>query len=102
MYKRQKGLTGAPAAQCLERAGIVANMNPIPSDTVDLKVMSGLRFGTSGATTRGLNVPEFEAVGDLIAEALEGLRRNPSDNSVVERSVGASVARIAARFPTYE
>jgi glycine hydroxymethyltransferase len=99
---RAKGLAGAPAAQSLERAGIIANMNPIPWDTVDLKVMSGLRFGTSGATTRGLGVAEFEAVGDLIAEVLEGLRRSPNDNSAVEHSVSARVAEIAARFATYD
>lgn len=98
---RAKGLTGAPAAQSLERAGIIANMNPIPSDTVDLKVMSGLRFGVSGATTRGLGVAEFEAIGDRIAEVLEGLRAHPGDNSAVEARVGASIGEIAARFPTY-
>ena len=99
---RAKGLTGALAAQSLERAGIITNMNPIPSDTVDLKIMSGLRFGTSGATTRGLGVAEFEAIGDLIAEVLEGLRQSPTDNSTVEQRVGASVGEIAARFPTYD
>jgi len=98
---RAKGLTGAPAAQSLERAGIIANMNPIPSDTVDLKIMSGLRFGVSGATTRGLGVADFEAIGDLIAEVLERLRENPSDNRAVEARIGASVSEIAARFPTY-
>lgn len=98
---RAKGLTGAPAAQSLERAGIIANMNPIPSDTVDLKVMSGLRFGTSGATTRGLGVAEFEALGDLIAEVLEGLRQWPDDNAAVEQQVSARVGEMAARFPTY-
>ncbi len=98
---RAKGLTGAPAAQSLERAGIIANMNPIPSDAVDLKVMSGLRFGVSGATTRGLGVADFEAIGDLIAEVLEGLRVSSDDNSAIEERVRASVGEIAARFPTY-
>ncbi len=98
---RAKGLTGAPAAQSLERAGIIANMNPIPSDAADLKVMSGLRFGVSGATTRGLAVAEIEAIGDLIAEVLEGLRVSPGDNSATEERVRASVGEIAGRFPTY-
>jgi glycine hydroxymethyltransferase len=98
---RAKNLTGAPAAQSLERAGIVANMNPIPSDTVDLKVMSGLRFGVSGATTRGLGVADFETIGDLIAEVLDGLRRSPGDNSAIEARVAAGVGEIAARHPTY-
>jgi len=98
---RAKGLTGAPAAQSLERAGIIANMNPIPSDAIDLKVMSGLRFGVSGVTTRGLAVADIEAIGDLIAEVLEGLRASPGDPSAVEARVRASVGEIAARFPTY-
>ena len=87
---RPQGLTGAAAAHSLERAGIIANMNPIPSDAADLKVMSGLRFGVSGATTRGLGVAEFETVGDFVAEVLEGLRRQPDDN-------GATEARVARR-----
>lgn len=99
---RAKGLTGAPAAQSLERAGLIANMNPIPSDAADLKVMSGLRFGVSGATTRGLGVAEFEAVGDLIAQLLDGLRTSPGDNTATEARVRASVGEIAARFPTYD
>ncbi len=98
---RAKNLTGAPAAQTLERAGLIANMNPIPSDAADLKVMSGLRFGVSGATTRGLGVAEFETIGDLVAEVLEGLRERADDNSAVERKVGARVGEIAARYPTY-
>ena len=98
---RAKGLTGAPAAQSLERAGIVANMNPIPSDAADLKVMSGLRFGVSGATTRGLGVAEFEQLGALISDVLEGQRARPDDNGAVERTVRARVGEIAARFPTY-
>jgi glycine hydroxymethyltransferase len=99
---RAKGLTGASAARSLEHAGIVANMNPIPSDTVDLKVMSGLRFGVSGATTRGLGVAEFEVIGDLVDEVLEGLRRHPDDNGAAEARVSAGIGEIAARFPTYD
>ncbi len=98
---RAKGLTGAPAAQSLERAGIIANMNPIPSDTADLKVMSGLRFGVSGATTRGLDGAQFERIGDLIAEVLEGLRRSPGDNRDAEERVRARVRETMAPFPTY-
>lgn len=98
---RAKGLTGAPAAQSLERAGIIANMNPIPSDAADLKVMSGLRFGVSGATTRGLDGSHFDQIGDLIADVLEGLRAHPDDNRSVEARVRARVRELVAPFPTY-
>lgn len=94
---RGKGLTGASAAQSLERAGIVANMNLIPSDAADLKVMSGLRFGVSGATTRGLGGAEFELLGDLVSEVLEGLRRHGG----VELSGLERVRQLARRFPLY-
>ncbi|MBQ0960532.1 serine hydroxymethyltransferase [Ideonella sp. 4Y11] len=98
---RAQGLTGAPAAQSLERAGIIANMNPIPSDAADLKVMSGLRFGLSGATTRGLGQAQVEQVGDLIAEVLEGLRSRSDDQAATESRVRAAVRDIVAPFPTY-
>jgi glycine hydroxymethyltransferase len=98
---RPKGLTGAPAAQSLERAAIIANMNPIPSDAVDLKVMSGLRFGVSGATTRGFGVAEFEQVGDLIADVLQGLRQPGAGQSGLERSVAEKARTLARRFPLY-
>ncbi len=96
---RGKGLAGEPAAQSLERAAIVANMNPIPADAADRKVMSGLRFGVSGATTRGFGVDEFDSVGDLIAEVLEGLREGRSD--AAERSVAERARALARRFPIY-
>lgn len=98
---RARQLTGAAAAQCLERAGIIANMNPIPSDAADLKVMSGLRFGVSGATTRGLGTVHFETIGDLVAEVLDGLRRHPEDNAAVEARVRGRIAELVSRFPTY-
>jgi glycine hydroxymethyltransferase len=90
---RRKGLTGDVAAQALERAGIVANMNPIPSDAADRKVMSGLRFGVSAATTRGFAVPEFEQIGDWIAEVLDGAAAEPA--------VLARVHTLTRRFPIY-
>jgi glycine hydroxymethyltransferase len=98
---RAKGLTGAAAAQALERAGIIANMNPIPADTADLKVMSGLRFGVSGATTRGLGGLHFETIGDWVAEVLEGLRCHPQGNGAVEERVRSQVRQLVADFPTY-
>ena len=98
---RGKGLTGAPAAQSLERAGIVANMNPIPSDAADLKVMSGLRFGVSGVTTRGMGVADMEAVGDLIHQVLQALRGDPAGLAAVEISVRQRVREMTARFPIY-
>jgi glycine hydroxymethyltransferase len=63
--------------------------------------MSGLRFGVSGATTRGFGIVEFEAIGDLIAQVLHGLRIHGADNAAAERAVLEQVRQITARFPTY-
>jgi glycine hydroxymethyltransferase len=96
---RPQGLTGEPAARVLERAGIVANANPIPADAADLKVMSGLRFGVSAATTRGLGIAEFEAIGDMIAEVLGALQSGES--GAAEQAVLARVGALTRRFPIY-
>ena len=93
---RRKSLTGDVAAAALERAGIIANMNPIPSDTADRKVMSGLRFGVSASTTRGFGVPEFETTADLIGETLAAI-----GDAAVEQSVLSRVHALTQRFPIY-
>jgi glycine hydroxymethyltransferase len=97
---RSKGLTGDVAATCLERAGIIGNMNPIPSDA-DRKVMSGLRFGVSAATTRGFGAAEFEAIGDMVAEVLESQRRDPASAPAVQSATLKQVRAMTARFPIY-
>jgi len=93
---RRKSLTGDVAAAALERAGIIANMNPIPSDTADRKVMSGLRFGVSASTTRGFGVPEFETTADLIGETLAAI-----GDAAVEQSILSRVHALTQRFPIY-
>ena len=97
---RRQGLTGDVAAHALERAGIIANMNPIPSDAADRKVMSGLRFGVSAATTRGFGVAEFESIGDWIAEVLTA-QRGGDGATAAEQSVLARVRALTRRFPIY-
>ena len=98
---RRKGLIGDVAAASLERAGIIANMNPIPSDEADLKVMSGLRFGVSGSTTRGFGISEFETIGDMIAEMIDGLARNGANNAAVEQTMLKRVLALTRLFPIY-
>jgi glycine hydroxymethyltransferase len=64
------GLTGAVAADALERAGICANKNGIPYDTRPPRVTSGVRFGTPAVTTRGMKEKDVVVVADLIADIL--------------------------------
>jgi glycine hydroxymethyltransferase len=98
---RPQGLTGDVAAPALDRAAITCNANRIPSDPKKMTYMSGLRFGVSACTTRGFGPAEFDAVGDLIADLLEGLRRQPGDSGALEAPTRERVRAITRRFPIY-
>ena len=98
---RPKEVTGNIADESLERAGITCNKNAIPFDPERPTVTSGIRLGTPAATTRGFGVAEFEQVGDLIADVLEGLAANPGDNSAAESAAREKVRTLCRRFPVY-
>ena len=99
---RPKNLTGNFAEKALERAHITCNKNGIPYDPQKPMVTSGIRLGTPAATSRGFGVKEFQEVGDLITEALEGLSKNGADNNgAVEEAVRAKVNKLTGRFPIY-
>jgi len=100
---RPKNATGKRAEQGLGRAFITCNKNGIPFDPEKPFVTSGIRLGTPAGTTRGFGVAEFQEIGSLIVEVLDGLREANSDegNAVVEAAVGAKVKALTARFPIY-
>ena len=98
---RPKGVTGNIADESLERAGITCNKNAIPFDPEKPTVTSGIRLGSPAATTRGFGVAEFERVGDLIADVLEGLAANPEDNGAAEAAAREHVLALCRRFPVY-
>ncbi|CAM5764994.1 serine hydroxymethyltransferase [Labrys miyagiensis] len=99
---RPKNLTGNFAEKALERAHITCNKNGIPYDPQKPMVTSGIRLGTPAATSRGFGATEFQEVGDLITETLEGLAKNGADgNGSVEEAVRAKVNKLTARFPIY-
>ena len=98
---RPKGVTGNIADESLERAGITCNKNAIPFDPEKPTVTSGIRLGSPAATTRGFGVAEFEQVGDLIADVLEGLAAHPEDNSAAEAAARERVLALCRRFPVY-
>src|SRR5690606_40159375 len=55
-----KNVAGKPAAQALDRAGIVANYNAVPFDPRKPFDPSGLRLGTPAITSRGMGKPEID------------------------------------------
>ena len=99
---RPKNITGKAAEASLERAGLTCNKNAIPFDPASPFVTSGIRLGTPAGTTRGFGIAEFENIGNLIGDVLDGLAKNPEDNATAERAVRTHVHALTARFPIYE
>ncbi len=98
---RPKKLTGKAAEASLERAHITCNKNGIPFDPEKPAVTSGVRLGTPAGTTRGFGIKEFQSIGSLIVEVLDGLAANPEDNSATEAKVRERVLALCRAFPIY-
>jgi len=99
---RPKGVTGKAADDSLQRAHITTNKNAIPFDPAKPAITSGVRLGTPAGTTRGFGVKEFQEIGVMIGEVLDGLSNsNDGANETVEQAVGARVKALCARFPIY-
>ncbi|WP_375196013.1 serine hydroxymethyltransferase [Sphingobium sp.] len=100
---RPYGISGKDADEALERSFITCNKNGVPGDPLPPTKTSGIRVGSPAGTTRGFGVAEFEAIGDMIADVLEGLRDNGEHgDAAVEASVRERVSALCARFPIYE
>ena len=100
---RPKGLTGKAAETALGRAKITCNKNGVPFDPEKPTVTSGIRLGTPAGTTRGFGIAEFQEIGRLIIEVLDGLKENgPDKNDAVEVSVRGRVKTLTDRFPIYQ
>ncbi|HTH28517.1 MAG TPA: serine hydroxymethyltransferase [Sphingobium sp.] len=98
-----KDVTGKAAEKGLDRAWITCNKNGIPFDSRSPFVTSGIRLGTPAGTTRGFGEAEFREIAGLIAQVVEGLKRNGDEgDGQVEAHVRERVAALTARFPIYE
>jgi glycine hydroxymethyltransferase len=91
-----KDVGGRPAAEALERAGIVCNYNAVPFDTRKPMDPSGIRLGTPALTTRGLGTHHMQDLARWIDEGVEAARR--ADEAALERIRG-EVAELARAFP---
>ena len=100
---RPLGVTGKDADEALERASITCNKNGIPFDPLPPTKTSGIRVGSPAGTTRGFGVAEFQEIGDMVADVLEGLRdKGEEGDSKVEADVKRRVEALCDRFPIYE
>ena len=92
-----RGLTGKVAEKSLERARITVNKNTIPYDQNPPLVASGIRIGTPAVTTRGMDGPQMDRIGDLIAETLAA-----AEDEAVAAQVGEKVRQLCLQFPLYD
>ena len=99
---RPKRLTGKAAEAALERANITCNKNGVPFDPEKPMITSGIRLGSPAGTTRGFGIAEFQSVGDMIIEVLDGLAKDGDEgNSEIEAKVKQRAVELCERFPLY-
>ncbi|HHC7416462.1 TPA: serine hydroxymethyltransferase [Staphylococcus aureus] len=91
------GLTGKEAEETLDSVGITCNKNTIPFDQEKPFVTSGIRLGTSAATTRGFDEKAFEEVAKIISLALKNSKDEEKLQQAKER-----VAKLTAEYPLYQ
>ncbi len=100
---RPKQAKGKHAEKALDRAAITCNKNGIPFDPEKPFVTSGIRLGTPAGTTRGFGEAEFREIGGMIAEVVDGLRKNgEAGDGQIEQSVSGRVRELCHRFPIYQ
>lgn len=96
------GVTGKDADEALERAAITCNKNGVPFDPLPPVKTSGIRVGSPAGTTRGFGTAEFVEIADMIADVLDGLRKNgEAGDGQVEHAVRERVRTLCERFPIY-
>jgi glycine hydroxymethyltransferase len=90
------GITGQDAETAGDEIGIALNKNAIPFDPLPPLKASGIRVGTPGPATLGMDEPEMKEVANILGEVL----RQPQDEGVKDKA-RARVRDLVARFPAY-
>jgi glycine hydroxymethyltransferase len=90
------GITGADAEAVCDEVGITLNKNAIPFDPLPPATASGIRVGTPGPATLGMDEPEMKTVARIIGRVI----RAPEDEEV-KGWAREKVAELCARFPAY-
>jgi glycine hydroxymethyltransferase len=89
-----KNVPGKPAAQALDRAGIVANYNAVPFDPRKPFDPSGLRIGTPAVTSRGMGKAEMTTLAGWIDRVVAA----PTDENLIKKVAG-EVRELCNKFP---
>lgn len=98
---KRRRLFGQPLVESLDRAGITCNRCEIPFDEVDATLTSGLRFGVSACTTRGLGVEQVLRVARWIVEVVDASEKSSSTLASLEARILAEARELMAPLPLY-
>src|SRR5919109_1045396 len=90
---RPAGITGADAEGACDEVGITLNKNTIPFDPLPPATASGIRVGTPGPATLGMDEPEMKEIAETIGDVIS----SPGDGEVKQRARDR-VAALTARF----
>ena len=93
---RPAGITGADAEAACDEVGITLNKNASPFDPLPPMTTSGMRVGTPGPATLGMDEPEMKEAAEITGDVI----RAPQDEEVKGRA-RERVAALCARFPAY-
>jgi glycine hydroxymethyltransferase len=93
---RPLGVNGKDAERLLDEIGVSLNKNAIPFDPQPPSTPSGIRVGTPGPATLGMDEPEMKEVASVMGDALH----SPDDESVKE-SARERVRALMRRYPVY-
>jgi glycine hydroxymethyltransferase len=91
-----KDISGKPAAQALDRAGIVSNYNTVPYDPRKPFDPSGIRLGTPAVTSQGMGEAEMRQIATWIDRGVAAARR--SDEPALA-AIASEVRELTAQFP---
>jgi glycine hydroxymethyltransferase len=93
---RPLGVTGKEAEAVADEIGIALNKNQIPYDPNPPSTPSGIRVGTPGPSTLGMDDSDMKEVATIIGDALRG-----RDDAAVKEAARGRVRDLMRRFPLY-
>jgi glycine hydroxymethyltransferase len=91
-------VTGKQASAWLGQVNITINKNLIPFDKKSPFVTSGIRLGTPAVTTRGMKVPQMNAIADIIDQVI---CKDWQSGKKQINQLKAKVKVLTKRFPLY-
>jgi glycine hydroxymethyltransferase len=93
---RPLGIDGKSAEAVCDEVGIALNKNQIPFDPNPPSAPSGIRVGTPGPSTLGMDEPEMREIASIMADVLKA-----ADDAGVKEKARGRVRDLMQRFPVY-